>query len=354
MIKNGVRIVLLIVLVVVTIDAYNKIEWDRVLPKVDQFITEEKFVLEETVPDKPVNEEPIELKGVETWMGEGVSSLKQELGEPDRIDPSSYGYDWWIYEQSNAAYLQVGIQEEKVVTVFFMGDIQAGEHYPMGEQKETVFTDRSPTEEVSMNVKGSVYRFQLTSEEQSLKPLIKINDELYAQYYFDKFNGKLVAVRLANPQVLAVQRPYAVSYRGQLLEAADLSEEQWVQVQDAREKQVYAMTNVIRHQFEVASLAYNDDVSTVALGHSKDMHDNGYFSHTSPSKGELSDRLKKGDVLYSYAGENIAARYPDAGAAMIGWLNSKGHREALLNKEFTEIGVGVFREYYTQNFIKPF
>ncbi len=352
--KNGIRIVLLIVIVVITVDAYNKIDWDRVLPKVDRFITEEKFVLEETVPEKDVNEEPIELTGVETWMGENATSITGELGEPDRVDPSPYGYDWWIYEQSSSAYLQVGVQDEKVVSVFFMGDSKAGEQYPIGEQEETVFQDRSPTDEVSLNAKGSVYRFQLTKEEKSLKPLVKISDDLFAQYYFDKFNGKLVAVRLANPEVLATQRPYAVSYRGELLETESLSEEQWQAVQLAREKQVYAMTNVLRYQFEIEPLGYNDAVSEVALKHSKDMHDNEYFSHTSPTKGELSDRLKKGDVLYSYAGENIAARYPDAGAAMIGWLNSKGHREALLNKEFTEIGVGVFREYYTQNFIKPF
>ncbi|MCA0987944.1 CAP domain-containing protein [Guptibacillus algicola] len=358
MIKNGIRIVLLIVIVVVTVDAYNKIDWDRVLPKVDRFITEEKFVLEETVPEtgaeKDVNEEPIELTGVETWMGENASSLSDELGEPDRVDPSAYGYDWWIYEQSSSAYLQVGVQDEKVVTVFFMGDIKASGHYPIGEQEETVFQDRSPTDEVSLNAAGSVYRFQLTEEEKSLKPLVKISDDLYAQYYFDKFNGKLAAVRLANPEVLATQRPYAVSYRGELLETESLSDEQWEDVQLAREKQVFAMTNVIRNQFEKEPLGYNDAVSEVAVRHSKDMHDNEYFSHTSPTKGELSDRLKEGDVLYSYAGENIAARYPDAGAAMIGWLNSKGHREALLNKDFTEIGVGVFREYYTQNFIKPF
>ncbi|MDY0396277.1 CAP domain-containing protein [Virgibacillus halophilus] len=39
---------------------------------------------------------------------------------------------------------------------------------------------------------------------------------------------------------------------------------------------------------------------------------------------------------------------------MQGWLNSKGHREALLNKDYTNLGVGVYKFYYTQNFLaKP-
>ncbi|MBR8644979.1 hypothetical protein KEH51_13740 [[Brevibacterium] frigoritolerans] len=37
---------------------------------------------------------------------------------------------------------------------------------------------------------------------------------------------------------------------------------------------------------------------------------------------------------------------------MEGWLNSKGHRDAMLNEEFTGLGVGVYKNYYTQNFIK--
>ncbi|MBR3119412.1 MAG: CAP domain-containing protein, partial [Oceanobacillus sp.] len=44
----------------------------------------------------------------------------------------------------------------------------------------------------------------------------------------------------------------------------------------------------------------------------------------------------------------------DAPAAMEGWLNSEGHREALLSNDYTHIGVGVHRLYYTQNFLgKP-
>ncbi|MEK1830243.1 CAP domain-containing protein [Priestia megaterium] len=53
------------------------------------------------------------------------------------------------------------------------------------------------------------------------------------------------------------------------------------------------------------------------------------------------------------AGENIASNYQDGIAAVEGWLNSEGHRKALLNKEFTRLGVGVYEKYYTQNFITP-
>ena len=65
----------------------------------------------------------------------------------------------------------------------------------------------------------------------------------------------------------------------------------------------------------------------------------------------MAHRLEVGKVTYRSAGENIAANYVDAIAVTEGWLNSKGHRESLLNKEFTQLGVGVYEKYYTQNFI---
>lgn len=37
--------------------------------------------------------------------------------------------------------------------------------------------------------------------------------------------------------------------------------------------------------------------------------------------------------------------------AVEGWLNSKGHRENLLDGSYTYMGAGTYRKYYTQNFI---
>jgi len=53
------------------------------------------------------------------------------------------------------------------------------------------------------------------------------------------------------------------------------------------------------------------------------------------------------------AGENIAAGYPDAIEAHESWMNSPGHRKNVLEKDFTQLGVGVIADYYTQAFLTP-
>ena len=67
---------------------------------------------------------------------------------------------------------------------------------------------------------------------------------------------------------------------------------------------------------------------------------------------KFSDMLEEYSITFNRAGGNTAAFYFDAGEAVNGWLNSKNHRDTLLGKWYTHTGVGVYSNYYTQNFIE--
>ncbi len=64
------------------------------------------------------------------------------------------------------------------------------------------------------------------------------------------------------------------------------------------------------------------------------------FSHTRPNDTTCFTALTEAGLNYSTAGENIAAGYFSPAAAMIGWMNSSGHRANILNPGFKHIGVG--------------
>ena len=61
---------------------------------------------------------------------------------------------------------------------------------------------------------------------------------------------------------------------------------------------------------------------------------------------------QKSNIYYESAGENIAYQYIDSIDVVSGWLNSKGHRETLLDEDFTHIGIGVYKKYFTQDFLE--
>lgn len=71
----------------------------------------------------------------------------------------------------------------------------------------------------------------------------------------------------------------------------------------------------------------------------KDMVDNNYWSHVSPSG--LSPWSWIDSVGYKYvgAGENLAKNYPDENSILNAWMASSDHRDNILNADYKAMGV---------------
>nr|WP_330218417.1 CAP domain-containing protein [Sporosarcina globispora] len=290
-------------------------------------------------------------KGLASLMGKSAAELKDSLGAPSRIDSSLYGYDWWIYNISDTEYIQAGVSKNKVISMFATGEdadinpFKIGQ--PIGELYASVFFET----DFNLKVGDSSYRLELSEDDLNTRPLVMVG-EYYAQLYIDRFSGTLSSVRLMDAATLIKLRPYEMVYRGELLEPPLPSPAFEEEVERAKERQIFDLTNVIRVRHHLQPLKWDELTAAAAFAHSKDMYENNDFSHTSKTYGDLSDRLEAGGISYETAGENIAANYTDAPAVVEGWLNSKGHRDSLLNEEFTHLGVGVYKKHFTQNFIK--
>ncbi|MBD8033310.1 CAP domain-containing protein [Solibacillus merdavium] len=124
--------------------------------------------------------------------------------------------------------------------------------------------------------------------------------------------------------------------------------------QQAVEEQVVNLVNKERAKEGLAPLTMDWELARVAKYKSQDMHDKKYFSHTSPTYGSPFDMMKKFDISYKSAGENIAQGQKSATQVMDAWMNSSGHRANIMNAQFTHIGVGYVKDgnYWTQMFIK--
>lgn len=74
--------------------------------------------------------------------------------------------------------------------------------------------------------------------------------------------------------------------------------------------------------------------------------------HYSPGSSPW-DRMAVEGYAYGAAGENVAAGYRSAEAVMQGWLGSTGHCNNIMNPNFTELGLGLEDNYWTQKFARP-
>jgi uncharacterized protein YkwD len=277
--------------------------------------------------------------------------LIQKLGEPERIDESLYGYQWYIYNLDYSRYVQVGIENNKVVTVYAIGENIDVSPFVIGQPVEEIFNSYNIDTNIEIEFNGNSYRFELSDTDLNLRPLVALGD-IFVQLYIDNFTGTLSSIRYLNNETLIKLHPYELVYRGEFIEPIEPSETLWQSIEEGVEREIFDITNVLRVRHNLKPLLWDEETAMVAYGHSKDMSDSDDFSHISKQFGDLSDRLKSAEVDYLSAAENIAANYSDGPAVVEGWLNSKTHRKSLLSDEFTHLGVGVYQKYYTQNYIR--
>ena len=120
--------------------------------------------------------------------------------------------------------------------------------------------------------------------------------------------------------------------------------------------EVLNLVNKERKANGLKPLTLNKELSNVANIKSRDMIEKGYFDHTSPTYGSPFDMMKKFNISYNTAGENIAMGQKTPSEVMNSWMNSSGHRANILNSTYTELGVGIQKDsngtiYWTQLFL---
>lgn len=115
-------------------------------------------------------------------------------------------------------------------------------------------------------------------------------------------------------------------------------------------EQVVALVNEARSQAGLSALSSDAALARVAYDKAKDMADNGYFNHDSPTHGSPFEMMQAYGISYGYAGENIAKGQRTPQEVVDAWMNSPGHRANILSGNFTTIGVGYYNGHWVQMF----
>lgn len=98
------------------------------------------------------------------------------------------------------------------------------------------------------------------------------------------------------------------------------------------------LINSARKEKSLKALEFDAGLVKVARLKADDMKNNNYFSHTSKYYGSPFDMMKKYDVKFSAAGENIAGN-SSAEKVVKAWLKEGSNN--LVNEKFTHAGIGV-------------
>jgi hypothetical protein len=106
-------------------------------------------------------------------------------------------------------------------------------------------------------------------------------------------------------------------------------------------KNLIRLTNSERAINGLPELAVNEKLAQAAEKKADDIIARGYFAHTSPEGKPFYQLVREKNYSYKSAGENLAISFISNQDTMYGWMNSKTHRENILDSHFTEIGIAV-------------
>lgn len=108
----------------------------------------------------------------------------------------------------------------------------------------------------------------------------------------------------------------------------------------SEEIELLKLINAERTKNGLSELKFDAELQRVAKIKAKDLVDNNYFSHNSPTYGSPFEMIKSFGITYKAAGENIAGN-PSLTGAVNAWMNSEGHRANILSNAYNYTGVGI-------------
>ncbi|KUF88238.1 hypothetical protein AM588_10001748 [Phytophthora nicotianae] len=115
--------------------------------------------------------------------------------------------------------------------------------------------------------------------------------------------------------------------------------------------------NAARAKQGVPALCMNKKLQAAAQRHSDDMAKNNYMAHDGADGSTMSQRITEAGYEWDGCAENVAAGQEEVDSVMQGWLDSPGHYENIMNRDYTMFGTAysynkdtTYGIYWTQDF----
>lgn len=254
--------------------------------------------------------EGIVIDGKTISIGESVSQLKQDWGEPDRIDQNSYSLERYVYINDYEHFFMVSVKEDKVAEIFTNDmsfqylDITGKMDY--ADMKNVKYMD--------------LQNFRVELEDEGNDTYVLLNKDYQAAGILIRSNEYKNGLELR--------------YSTQFLENF--------------ETEIMDIINSARVQNGAGVLQSDDKAKNVAYYHSWDMSKNNYVGYTNPEGQNPFDRMTEGGVNYNTAGESVVKiQGGDAIDVYHQWIMEAGTRTNILNPDMTHYGLAAFDSNFT-------
>ncbi|WP_244886851.1 CAP domain-containing protein [Rossellomorea vietnamensis] len=326
-------------------DAFDQLsqEVNLLLVKLDESFRDLEST-SDTKKEDPVEKPALTVPSDQTFsiynieLGDSKESVEEEVGKAKRESSNEYGTSWYAYHENYRNFFMVSYDQNQQVNGLFTNQdlLSSDSGIKMGVSKEVVQNELG---EPLTNIRKGLTLYQLQNNgEQDVYQI----DGSYVTIFYDKHeNDTVTAIQIIDGNLETNKKNFYTKGSSELKEGFEF--------------QLFDLTNATRVEKGLNVLSWDSLVRDTARKHSLDMAEQDYFSHTNLEGQSPFDRMEEDQVAFRTAGENLAYGQLSSIFAHEGLMNSKGHRENILQPHYEHLGIGVaFNEksqpYYTENF----
>ncbi len=106
------------------------------------------------------------------------------------------------------------------------------------------------------------------------------------------------------------------------------------------EAEAFKLLNEFRIKNGVSPLEAHQALTEVARLKAKDMSENNYFAHNSPTYGSPGNMVRQAGISARSVGENLSGA-GNVRQAQVQLEHSSGHRQNMLNPNYDHVGIGI-------------
>ncbi|MCO6017581.1 MULTISPECIES: CAP-associated domain-containing protein [Carnobacterium] len=283
----------------------------------------------------------VPVDGLADYIGISIDLFTQQFGEPVRKDETAYDFQWWIYNQKDKDYLQVGVKDGKIVTIFALGTNLDVAPFKIGMTIDSIYSTATlyPNFEVEYN--EDTYELELSESDMNNHPLIAFDNGTFAILILDQFTNKVIGIRYLDVSILMYLNLYEVVSK---TPTPSVSQDNldWNAVNQGNQQEAFEIINVLRRRNKVPILEMNPDLNALAsqifATYTKPLEE-ATTSNTLSEK-KIGEFLSKNQSDVKELQPIYFNQTTDVTWAIGSLFSIESQRELLMSKQFNSIGMG--------------